>query len=142
MAVESEALNICRVTGRFSCIPRHILTKKLPCKPQSVQTVTFHIINGIYLRLGAKIMENFRLLPVVVIQLNMKEPHITFAFARKFDLIFAHAQTLFSPFAPRCLSRPCYKSVKKVTRPVKIDFFFRADVSAVKNIAQGSFAEQ
>ena len=42
-------------------------------------------------------MENFRLSPVVVIQLNMKEPHITFA--RKYDLIFAHAQTLFSPVA-------------------------------------------
>ena len=39
-------------------------------------------------------MENFRLLPVVVIQ-TMKEPHITFV--RKFDLISAHAQTLFSP---------------------------------------------
>ena len=84
MAVESKALNTCtyRVTGRFSCIPRHILTKKLRCKLQSVQIVTFHIIKGIYLRLGAKIMENFRLLPVVVIQLNMKEPHITFAGVR------------------------------------------------------------
>ena len=40
-----------------------------------------HIIKGIYLRLGAKIMENFRL-PVVVVQLNMKEPHITFADVR------------------------------------------------------------
>ena len=40
-------------------------------------------------------MENSRLLAVVVFQLNMKEPHITFA--RKFDLIVAHAQTLFSP---------------------------------------------
>ena len=82
MAVESKALNTYRVTGRFSCIPRHILTKKLRCKLQSVQIVTFHIIKGIYLRLGAKIMENFRLLPVVVMQLNMKEPHITFAGVR------------------------------------------------------------
>ena len=40
-------------------------------------------------------METSRLLAVVVFQLNMKEPHITFA--RKFDLIVAHAQTLFSP---------------------------------------------
>ena len=95
MAVESKALNFYRVTGRFSCIPRHILTKKLRCKLQSVQIVTFHIIKVICLRLSVEIMENFRLLPVVVIQLNMKEPHITFV--RKFDLIFAHAQTLFSP---------------------------------------------
>ena len=51
------------------------------------------------MRLGAKIMENFHLLPVVVMQLNVKEPHITFA--RKFDLIFAHAQTLFSPVGGR-----------------------------------------
>ena len=92
MAVESKALNIYRVTGS----PRHILTKKLRCKLQSVQIVIFHIIKEIYLRLGDKIMENFRLLPVVVIQLNM---NVRFAnrFARKFDLIFAHAQTLFSP---------------------------------------------
>ena len=82
MAVESKALNIYRVTGTFSCIPRYILTKKLRCKLQSVQIVIFHIIKGIYLRLGDKIMENFRLLPVVVIQLNMKEPHITFAAVR------------------------------------------------------------
>ena len=97
MAVESKVLNIYRVTGRFSCIPRHILMKKLRCELQSVQIVIFHIIKGIYLRLGGKIMENFRPLPVVI-QLNMKEPHIT-VFARKFDLIFAHAQTLFSPVA-------------------------------------------
>ena len=45
-------------------------------------------------------MGNFRLLSVVVIQLNMNEPHITFA--RKFDLIFAHAQTLFSPAGQSC----------------------------------------
>ena len=92
MVVESKALNIYRVTGS----PRHILTKKLRCKLQSVQIVIFHIIKEIYLRLGDKIMENFRLLPVVVIQLNM---NVRFAnrFARKFDLIFAHAQTLFSP---------------------------------------------
>ena len=57
-----------------------------------------------YLSLGAKIMENFRLLPVVVIQLNMKEPHITFA--RKFDLIFAHAQTLFSPVSHQIILVP------------------------------------
>ena len=107
MAVESKALNIYRVTGS----PRHILTKKLRCKLQSVQIVIFHIIKEIYLRLGAKIRENLRLLPVVVIQLNMKEPHITFA--RKFDLIFAHAQTLFSPVGRIHVLAMSYASVKR-----------------------------
>ena len=61
VAVESKALNIYRFTGRFSCIPQDILTKKLRCKLQSVQIVIFHIVKGIYLRLRAKIMENVRL---------------------------------------------------------------------------------
>ena len=56
-------------------------------------------------------MENLRLLPVVVIQLNMKEPHI--AFARKFDLIFAHAQTLFSPVGRIHVLAMSYASVKR-----------------------------
>ena len=111
MAVESKALNNYRVTGTFSCIPRHILTKKLRCKLQSVQNVIFHIIKEIYLRLGVKIMDHLRLLPVVVIQLNMKEPHI--AFARKFDLIFAHAQTLFSPVGRIHVLAMSYASVKR-----------------------------
>ena len=46
-------------------------------------------------------MENFGLLLVVVIQLNTKEPHITFPPEIWFSLILwwhlAHTQTLFSP---------------------------------------------